>query len=705
MPYLAGYVTPQDFGAVGNGTTDDTSAIQQAINYVGTSSGGGTLYIPPTASGYLLNSVPLTVTNTDTVIMGAGAEATILIIGSSFVGTAAVIISAYNCQVDNLSIHGNSGTTTSNPVCNGIEVSGVRRAKINRCTFNNVNGWMVEVAATNASSTSNCLGTQIAQCFGQSNAGGIRFLGNTTQAFAMNCQVSDIQMYGTGVTSGGSANLDGIRVEDAWDVELENVISWMSVGTGSSFHIKGNCAASFNTNMDLLGPTTGPCVLIENSTNGSPQNVQIMGGVIQQGAPGLSITGAAYQVHIATTRVINNQTHGIQVGGTGASIFLHDVFFNTNGAGATGTNYDLNWSGTSTGKVLECAMNSNIVAVSSPGVQNSVNITAAQAVLFDAITFGGTGASSANWFTATPAGVLESTGGNFNYLTTVTLGSGTRPAVAQPSAATNTAYAVNVNGSDANDRLRILGNGTYNIGPGTATRDTTFGRAASGVGYVTNSLLVGSATDLGDNGVGEIKLANATTTPTTNPTGGLLAYSSAGLLNTRSPSSLVQTVGGLVQSQTSTVTVSNTSTITALQSFTVPANDIAAGAVYELTGFGVFSTSGTPNLTFTMLWGGTGGTALVTSPAITMPNGLTNSPFFYECLINFRSTTSAWGVINLTIDTSTSTDIASTYIVTPTTATTITTTGSNALVLAVTWGNSSASNTISLNGGMVQRTA
>lgn len=73
MPYLVGYATPQDYGAKGDGTTDDTSAVQSAVNAV-SSAGGGTVYLP--AGTYKLSSA-ISVPNLVS-LMGAGPGATTL---------------------------------------------------------------------------------------------------------------------------------------------------------------------------------------------------------------------------------------------------------------------------------------------------------------------------------------------------------------------------------------------------------------------------------------------------------------------------------------------------------------------------------------------------------------------------------------------------------------------------------------------------
>ncbi|NUQ95301.1 MAG: hypothetical protein HOY79_01620 [Streptomyces sp.] len=94
---------------------------------------------------------------------------------------------------------------------------------------------------------------------------------------------------------------------------------------------------------------------------------------------------------------------------------------------------------------------------------------------------------------------------------------------------TSNALAASVTG-DAFDRVRLQVNGQLNIGPGTATRDTTVGRAATGVLYTPNTMLVGASSPLGDNGVGEMQLANAATAPTTAPTGGVAVFAQGGIL-------------------------------------------------------------------------------------------------------------------------------------------------------------------------------
>jgi len=202
-------------------------------------------------------------------------------------------------------------------------------------------------------------------------------------------------------------------------------------------------------------------------------------------------------------------------------------------------------------------------------------------------------------------------------------------------------------------------------------------------------------------GIGVVGLTNAATVPSTNPTGGLVAYSAGGQQTNRNPQGLVQTVSGVVQSQTATVTNAVATTVTPMTSFTVPANDVAVGAVYRIEGYGVF-TSTSSTLAFSLYWGGTGGTLLASIPAITL-GAFTNAPFSYEATVTCRSATSVVAKLRVTLASSTTTDASNTFLNVPPTPTTITSTGSNALVVATAW--SAASQSISLLGGTVSRVA
>lgn len=199
--------------------------------------------------------------------------------------------------------------------------------------------------------------------------------------------------------------------------------------------------------------------------------------------------------------------------------------------------------------------------------------------------------------------------------------------------------------------------------------------------------------------------APLTATPATPASGNATFTNSAGQLSSVSATGLVAIIGGVTQATSATTTVANTASATALQSYTVPANDPIAGAVYTMTGYGVYSDTGTPTLTFTLYWGGVAGTSLTAVPAITLGSGVTNVPYSYTVTVNFRSATSAVATINLSLGTSAATDAASSFVAVSASPVAVTSTSANALTLGVTWSAASASNTISLLGGFVERIA
>lgn len=72
MPFLVGYITPQDYGAVGNGTTDDTAAIQSAL----TAAAGKSLYFP--AATYKITAALTIPINSHINILGDGPSNSVI---------------------------------------------------------------------------------------------------------------------------------------------------------------------------------------------------------------------------------------------------------------------------------------------------------------------------------------------------------------------------------------------------------------------------------------------------------------------------------------------------------------------------------------------------------------------------------------------------------------------------------------------------
>ena len=206
--------------------------------------------------------------------------------------------------------------------------------------------------------------------------------------------------------------------------------------------------------------------------------------------------------------------------------------------------------------------------------------------------------------------------------------------------------------------------------------------------------------------IGPLQLANQSTTPA-GVAGDALLYASAGQPQYINPQgltgSLVGCQGGLLTA--GITTVANTSAETVLQTFSVPAADAAAGSVYQMVGWGVYSTTSTPTLAWGSRWGGISGTSLSTIAATTLGSTVSSEAFEIDCVLNFLSTTTAQVYMKLLLGTSTSTNATTLLTSTPSSATTVVSSSAKTWVTTITWGTANSSNTISLLGGYTVRLA
>jgi hypothetical protein len=155
-------------------------------------------------------------------------------------------------------------------------------------------------------------------------------------------------------------------------------------------------------------------------------------------------------------------------------------------------------------------------------------------------------------------------------------------------------------------------------------------------------------------------------------------------------------------------TIASSSAEAALQTFAIPANDAAVGAVYRIRAYGTAQVTGTPTMTFRFKIGGTGGTTLQAISAITARSGMTDGWWEIEAIVTCSATggSGTWspfirGTHNFVTSVSTITTMATTVTASVTRDTTI----SNDLILSGQWSASSPSNSIVCRGSLCERIA
>jgi len=575
MPYLAGFITPQDFGAVGNGTTDDTSAFQQAVNYV-QSQGGGTLFLP---TPYALTPVSST--------------------------SAAVTF--------------NNGTTGYN----GIKLLGASAGKsvITKLAAGPL--FSFSGPSTDTTGLTHCKYCSLEN---------VSLNGNALTGTMLYTYYAD-NLYFTNVHF--LNNYDVVQdTTEFWDSKYYNCV-WETSGSMTTpnaimpnLRLRNSAAASgFGYSTDNVDNISFANCRWEDFRNGA---VRIEQGVAALNNPNsIMFTNCKFE-----SSFLNGGSHFF-TDASSRGIFLTNGYFFSGGFE----------TGFSTAQ--------DVITISSAATAlKSIWISdrASTPTVANGITLNSTSTSESV--------VLEDIFGIYN----------TAPTGAHVNYGTAT--------------------GSFRVNNVNANTGTIFGGTIPTNYAATQPLLQAS---------GAVADASFSTTPPDGTMG-------LDKLNNRF---YVRDNGGVwnfMPIKTVTTGVSATTTISTtglqtLQTATVPANDPQTGSVYVVRGYGTY-TSTTGTATFALYWGGTAGTLIASIPAFT-PTALTNAPFEYEAIVNFRSTTSCTAVFKLFMDTSTSTDTATVYVGTPATATTVTTTSANALAVGFTWTTTAGS--ISILGGYIEK--
>jgi hypothetical protein len=197
---LPANATPQanvkQYGAKGDGTTNDTTAIQNAIN-----ASSGALYFP--AGSYLVNQLTL---KEGLILYGAGPQATILLCASNnmriFSYTAATSLKT-GFGVVGMRLLANGKTT-----CTGIAIDGatssIRCSQI-RISDLNVEGLYYGIFLTY------CANTYISNVFSTSVDNGI-YINNCADTDVVSCKVQNGSGIGFFIFGGAGAFDEGVRL-------------------------------------------------------------------------------------------------------------------------------------------------------------------------------------------------------------------------------------------------------------------------------------------------------------------------------------------------------------------------------------------------------------------------------------------------------------------------------------------------------------
>jgi hypothetical protein len=676
MPFLVGYITPFDYGAVGDGVNDDAAAFQAAASAVAAKPKGGVLFIPPYYQYKINSNIEL---GPNTVVWAYGAYM------FSGVGAGQGFLNNYLNQTSPTVYNGNSNITVlggiwdakgqvytsdsadsfffghaSNIVCKDVIWRNVRN--YHAMEYNAINGgWVINCRFEGYNPAT---GTDPGEAFqvdlAIAGAGMPANDGTLSQNITMDGCYAGPASDGSGLGSFGSligahstANTNTYQ-----GVRVFNSVADSCLRTGIHVYNWSKCEIVGNT--ILNSADSGILVETQNTGNYQPQSINITGN---------SVTGSAnYGVYVnGQGAFAGNYVSDIAITGN----TIRDV---TGGTGTSGIGVAYTQRATVSGNTIYNTVTNGIMAT------NDTQLT----LTGNSISTVATGISIAG------STQVEVTGNNVLNCTSNGIFLG------QTAGAVNTSD-VNVSGNTVENCTNAA------IRGGTSATDVlvTGNKITQGANGTFGIELVSTNTGWGvwDNWLdGTWTLANAlavfnTTTKVTVTPDGRYGVRGSNWWGTQLNPTLTA------------ATVANTASETVVGTFTIPANDAVAGGVYRMVMYGTASSTGTPTITFRVRLGGVAGTALATFGAVTTSSGASNQAWQMStnlfCVAPGSSGT--WSAYSsLAQQIASATGVATSNTMTNGTVTANSTT-SLTLVVTAQWSAASASNTASSTAGLLSR--
>jgi hypothetical protein len=507
VPKDAQLIFAKDHGAAGDGVTDDTSALNTALAAMT----GGVFY---TGNYKYLISGPITVPSNVTWMGAQGlrvqnvgdvAPVSGLFLSAAFSGAAAIIFPANSSgqRIRQLNIDGHlasgavDGIQANTGYIHDILLDQVHLYKLPH------NGITMAASGGNQAYSWTCTSVTADNCGNNGFS-----IANATDCTWYSCQSIGCGSAGWSIVNCPNSHFTDCRAEFSGASGFSINGAWTSTN-GSGGAIFSSCSTDRNVNNGISVTATGVVPIIidgamlrRDGSNGT--------------GAGLSVTNATVPVHVESVSVFpgtNDDGSGTASPVTGVTVssstylnvssgWIHAITTPiNNGAGntvvrigpnvglATGTagsptfNYNNPW-GTDNGSTFTANLNAN----------DQTGIKVIQAATF----------TNAN-----------------NALIDLTTG----------AAASDNLIKGKISG-DTNSRFAIQASGQMNFGPGNALSDTNLYRSSAGVVKTdqtlsaTTGLRLNTTSTAGS--VGAIAMANATTPPSSNPTSGIIFYSTSG---------------------------------------------------------------------------------------------------------------------------------------------------------------------------------